>query len=191
MIAAEPNAEARLERLVQLQTKVEQLVGILTDAEALETTRVGEAPVQPIFLPEFLAHLQASLDGDAGTAVAIVGPEAAEPIAATRTALDHVLRLILGDLLTKGTKVRLSVVPGTTGAEIAIEDDAGGLPESLVGGWLHDPESVPSRARAIVESMGGRVRLRRRARNGPPLHAVVPVLLGAEHVGGLVTTCRR
>jgi hypothetical protein len=155
MIAAEPNPEARLDRLVQLQTKVEQLVGILADAEALETTRVGETPVQPIFLPDFLAQLQASLAADGESAVAIEGPEAAEPIAATRSALDHVLRLILGDLLTKGTRVRLRVVPGTTGAEIAIEDDAGGLPDSLLGGWLHDPLSVPSRARAIVESMGG------------------------------------
>jgi hypothetical protein len=62
---------------------------------------------------------------------------------------------VLGDLLTKGTKVLLRVVPGVGGAQIAIEDDAGGLPDSLVGGWLHDPSSVPARARAIVESMGG------------------------------------
>jgi hypothetical protein len=155
MIAAEPDAERRLARLAQLQSKVEQLVAILADAEALETTRVGEAPVQPIFLPEFLARLRASLDGSGEASVSIEGPDAAEPIAATRTALDHVLRLVLVDLLTKGTKVLLRVLPGATSAQISIEDDAGGLPDSLVGGWLHDPASVPARARALVESMGG------------------------------------
>jgi len=153
MIAAEPDFDRRLERLAQLQTKVEQLVAILADGEVLETTRVGEAPVQPIFLPEFLAQLRVQI-GSEGSVV-IEGPEAAEPIAATRTALDHVLRLVIGDLLTKGTKVLLRVVPGASGAQIAIEDDAGGLPDSLVAGWLHDPASVPARARAIVESMGG------------------------------------
>ncbi|MFZ5480380.1 MAG: sensor histidine kinase, partial [Myxococcota bacterium] len=156
MMADEADADGRASLRLRVVTQVERIARMLERAETLAASRPGDAPAEPVHVHECVANVATSLAVERRDRLSVDLPRVCAPVAARGETLARALGYLISDV-TERARARLRVSAERDGVIVAVEDDDGGLPETMLEALVdpHNVSSAPAAARRLVEDMGG------------------------------------
>lgn len=149
-------AAERDQLLERIRERVLASVEDIDRAEALAQTKVGQEPIQPVFLAAAVREATGELPASERSRLEVDLPEVETPVAARAVPLVRALHTVLAELLRQGSHVKVRVWPEVTDVRLLVEDDSGGLPAAVLDRWM-DPEAGAPIGAAVgeIRAMGG------------------------------------
>jgi signal transduction histidine kinase len=149
-MARDADPDQREVLLERVRTRIADAVSELDRAEQLAGTRIGENPIQPVFLPDAVREAATGLDLGRRSRIDLSLPEISTPVAARSGPLVRALGGLFGVLAGQGGRVKIEVWPAEDGMRLSLLDDSGGLPAGMLERMV-DPDSPSLAGGAVAE----------------------------------------